>query len=152
MKAALFVIILIHGLVGYCFAESNFSDIPDDHWAKESVEVLYEKGILSGYENGDFEGDRPVTRYEMAVALHSLLVHIEDTWPAKYESQIPGNPNTHLHSKKAMKKMAFRGDFTVGRKEMGRSMAQMVKNIVETRFPEGGVESRLLQELKSSSN
>ena len=43
-----------------------FSDVPAGHWAYDSVNKLAAAGIVDGYGNGTFGGDRLMTRYEMA--------------------------------------------------------------------------------------
>ncbi|HLK57448.1 MAG TPA: S-layer homology domain-containing protein [Chthonomonadaceae bacterium] len=44
-----------------------------DHWAYEAVTDLESKGILIGYPNGRFYGERGLTRYEFAVAMRRVL-------------------------------------------------------------------------------
>ena len=58
-----------------CCSES-FTDVPADHWAADSVITLAEAGVLSGYPDGTYRGDRPVTRYELAVALQAMIEFI----------------------------------------------------------------------------
>ena len=41
-----------------------FPDIPSNHWAKEQIEILHGNDILEGYPDGEFKGDRTMTRYE----------------------------------------------------------------------------------------
>ena len=50
-----------------------FPDIPENHWAYEYVNRLAEAGIVEGYENGLFQGDRTMTRYEFATMLYKAL-------------------------------------------------------------------------------
>ena len=48
-------------------AEANpFSDVPRDHWAYDAVTQLASDGVIEGYGDGTFRGDRNITRYEMA--------------------------------------------------------------------------------------
>ncbi|MBI2841951.1 MAG: S-layer homology domain-containing protein [Armatimonadetes bacterium] len=47
----------------------SFSDVPLDHWAAPAVSQIAEMGIIKGYPDSTFKGDRPVTRYELAVAI-----------------------------------------------------------------------------------
>ena len=54
-----------------------FSDVPSDHWAAPAVKRLAEQGVLKGYPDLTFRGDRPVTRYELAVALARFAEFIE---------------------------------------------------------------------------
>ena len=49
------------------FAAANpFSDVPAGHWAYQSVAKLASQGIIEGYGDGTYRGDRNITRYEMA--------------------------------------------------------------------------------------
>ena len=43
-----------------------FSDVPVKHWAYDSVNQLAKSGVVDGYGDGTFRGDRTMTRYEMA--------------------------------------------------------------------------------------
>ncbi|MCL5104894.1 MAG: S-layer homology domain-containing protein [Armatimonadetes bacterium] len=56
---------------------SGFKDVPKDHWAADSVRVVSEAGIMKGYPDGTFRGDKPVTRYELAVALQAMVEYIQ---------------------------------------------------------------------------
>ena len=46
-----------------------FPDVPKNHWAYEYVSTLKGNGMLTGYPDGEFKGDRPMTRYEFATML-----------------------------------------------------------------------------------
>ena len=49
------------------FAAANpFSDVPADHWAYDAVAQLAADGIIEGYGDSTYRGDRQITRYEMA--------------------------------------------------------------------------------------
>lgn len=54
-----------------------FPDLPADHWATEAVKVLAEKGLVEGYPNGTFKGNRAATRYEVAMVVARLLAYLE---------------------------------------------------------------------------
>ena len=43
-----------------------FSDVPAGHWAYQSVAKLAAEGVVEGYGDGTYRGDRNITRYEMA--------------------------------------------------------------------------------------
>jgi DNA repair exonuclease SbcCD ATPase subunit len=51
----------------------QFDDVPRDHWAYDSVQTLAERGYLSLYSGEDFNGDQPLTRYEMAEIIANVL-------------------------------------------------------------------------------
>jgi hypothetical protein len=53
-----------------------FPDVPD-MWAKDAVAALAAKGILEGYPDGTFKGDRAATRYEVAMIVARLLAKME---------------------------------------------------------------------------
>ena len=53
--------------------EGNFSDVPETHWAYQYVEGLRERGYLQGYPDGEFKGERTMTRYEYAAIIYRAL-------------------------------------------------------------------------------
>ncbi len=58
---------LVIGAASTTFAAANpFSDVPADHWSYDAVAELAQAGIIEGYGDGSFRGDRAITRYEMA--------------------------------------------------------------------------------------
>ena len=58
---------LIIGAASTTFAAANpFSDVPRDHWAYDAVSQLAADGVVEGYGDGTYRGDRNITRYEMA--------------------------------------------------------------------------------------
>ena len=54
-------------------AANPFSDVPMNHWAYDAVEELASKGILEGYPNGTFKGNRAMTRYEIASMVARMM-------------------------------------------------------------------------------
>jgi len=54
-----------------------FADTPASHWANEALAKLAAKGLIEGYPDGTFKGDRSMTRYEMAMVVARLLARIE---------------------------------------------------------------------------
>ncbi|HIX83549.1 MAG TPA: YadA-like family protein [Candidatus Megamonas gallistercoris] len=50
-----------------------FPDVPENHWAYEYVHELGKLGILEGTESGNYEGDRMMTRYEMAAIVYRAM-------------------------------------------------------------------------------
>ena len=58
---------LVVGAASTTFAAANpFSDVPADHWAYDAVAQLAADGVIDGYGDTTFRGDRSITRYEMA--------------------------------------------------------------------------------------
>lgn len=52
-----------------------FPDVPQNHWAYEYVAVLAGNGMIQGYPDGTFDGDRPMTRYEFATMLYRAMLN-----------------------------------------------------------------------------
>ena len=50
-----------------------FPDVPQNHWAFEAVDDLARRGLIIGYEDGLFKGDRTLTRYEFAEVVHRAI-------------------------------------------------------------------------------
>jgi len=52
--------------------------VPFEHWAYDAVQDVCEAGIIIGYPDGTFKGDRAMTRYEFAMAISRLLAKLPD--------------------------------------------------------------------------
>ena len=50
-----------------------FPDVPENHWAYAYVKKLADRGLLEGYPDGEFKGDRTMTRYEFAAIFARAL-------------------------------------------------------------------------------
>ena len=50
-----------------------FPDIPENHWAYEYLDKLAAAGIIEGYPDGNFNGDRMMSRYEFAAMLYHAM-------------------------------------------------------------------------------
>ena len=51
----------------------DFPDVPENHWAYEAVSRLAGNGIVEGYEDGKYHGERQMSRYEMAEIIYNAL-------------------------------------------------------------------------------
>lgn len=51
----------------------SFPDVPKDHWAYNYVKSLADRGYVTGYPDGEFKGDRSLTRYEYAAVIYRAL-------------------------------------------------------------------------------
>ncbi len=52
---------------------AGFPDVDKGHWANKAVETLHGNGFVQGYPDGEFKGDRQMTRYEYAEMLYNAL-------------------------------------------------------------------------------
>lgn len=50
-----------------------FPDVPENHWAYEAVEAMAKSGLVKGYPDGEFKGDRTMTRYEFAQIVYNAI-------------------------------------------------------------------------------
>jgi len=67
---------MVLGVAGTSFAASNpFVDVPAKHWSYDAVTKLASAGIVDGYGDGTFRGDKTISRYEMAQIVAKALAH-----------------------------------------------------------------------------
>ena len=69
--AALLSIVMLGA--GNAYAGSAYEDVSRSHWAYNALDYLTARGVLEGYPDGFFKGDRTLTRYEFAQAIARLL-------------------------------------------------------------------------------
>lgn len=79
--------LLVMGAVAGAQA-STFSDVPGDHWAYEAIDYLQQVGLVEGYPDGTFGGERPFTRYEMAMVIARVFTKMQD-WQAMMDNGGP---------------------------------------------------------------
>ena len=65
-KTLLLAITIAMGITASAYAANPFSDVPAGHWAYDAVNKLAAEGVVEGYPDGTYGGDRLMTRYEMA--------------------------------------------------------------------------------------
>ncbi|HEY3424401.1 MAG TPA: S-layer homology domain-containing protein [Negativicutes bacterium] len=65
-------LVLLVSISGTTFA-ANISDVPAKHWAYDAVSQLSKAGLIEGFGDGTFRGDKPLTRYEFAVVTARAL-------------------------------------------------------------------------------
>jgi len=78
-------LVLVSGLalgsvmvLGRAASATPFSDVPANHWAYQYIQSLAADGIIDGYPDGKFKGDRPLTRYEMAVVVARAIAKLQE--------------------------------------------------------------------------
>ena len=64
---------IIGQMAGQPVRSVEFPDVPKDHWAYSYVKSLADRGLLEGYPDGEFKGDRSMTRYEFAAIIYRAL-------------------------------------------------------------------------------
>lgn len=74
MKKTLLIVAMALLIAVPSFAQTSPADtVPFEHWAYDAVQQLVDAGIIIGYPDGTFRGDRAMTRYEFAMAISRLL-------------------------------------------------------------------------------
>ena len=72
-KSLVFAMAMALGVSATAFAANPFSDLPAGHWAYGAVAKLAAAGVVDGYPDGTFKGDKTMTRYEMAQIVAKAL-------------------------------------------------------------------------------
>lgn len=71
------VMVLVLGGQVVMGAEVKIADVPQNHWAYQGVKKLVEEGYMGVFEDGTFQGQRPVDRYTLASVVGTMLLEIE---------------------------------------------------------------------------
>lgn len=101
--------------------QSTFPDVPASHWAAESVSQLVRAGIVTGYsaappggkappapaKKAGYNGNKPVTRYELAVTLYRFVQYLERA--DKQRKSTTGARATPIGGAAAAKSLIARG-------------------------------------------
>ena len=69
------------------YAANPFSDVSPDDWAYQAVSDLSDQGIVEGYPDGTFKGERNMTRYELAQVIARLMAR-EDQLNAEQKATL----------------------------------------------------------------
>ena len=65
-KSLVLAMAMALGVTASAYAANPFSDVPAGHWAYDSISKLAAAGVIDGYGDATFGGDKLMTRYEMA--------------------------------------------------------------------------------------
>ena len=65
-KSLVLAMAMALGVTASAYAANPFSDVPAGHWAYDSINKLAAAGVIEGYGDATFGGDKLMTRYEMA--------------------------------------------------------------------------------------
>jgi hypothetical protein len=68
---------------------TTFPDVPTNHWAYQAVTDLANEGYVKGYPDGNFLGQRALTRYEFATVIDRIVATVSDL-----SSKVNGSPTT----------------------------------------------------------
>ncbi|SMB97925.1 S-layer homology domain-containing protein [Thermanaeromonas toyohensis ToBE] len=78
-----------------------YKDVTPDRWSRVSIEAVSKAGLMSGYPDGTFQPEKPLTREEMASILHRWMFRnglFDDILPAVMPSIVMVHTGTNLGS------------------------------------------------------
>ena len=88
MKKILAIAAVAALTAGVCaYAANPFSDVSPDDWAYQAVSDLSDQGVVEGYPDGTFKGERNMTRYELAQVIARLMAR-EDQLNAEQKATL----------------------------------------------------------------
>ena len=71
-------------------------DVPEGHWAEDAVQMLVDEGLVVGYPDGTYRGDRPMTRYEYAMIVARMMDYIEENYCNEKTGECSGPGGTDM--------------------------------------------------------
>ena len=77
MKRVSLLVLVAFVLTTMVASANPFSDVPFSHWAYDAVNKLAAKGLLQGYPDGTYKGEKHVTRYALAMVTAKMLAAVE---------------------------------------------------------------------------
>lgn len=69
---------------------AQFTDVPADYWARPYITDLAQRGILTGFPDGTFQPEKPVTRAEFATLIEKIFAQTGQQQPIAF-SDVPAN-------------------------------------------------------------
>ncbi len=128
-------------------AQSSFPDVPADHWAAAAVRQLKEAGIVVGYPpapaprpraRAAYAGDKPVTRYELALTLWRFVQYTEQARRQKTGALAGPEAVRRLVSGgylPAGTPLAKQGDKPVTANQLADALSQVIARATERKTP-----------------
>ncbi|HCA40308.1 MAG TPA: S-layer protein [Aminobacterium sp.] len=85
---ALVAVAVLVAFAAPAFAANPFMDVPMNHWAYDAVGQLASRGVVSGYPDGSYKGNQPMTRYEMASLVARALAVVDMNKASKQDVEM----------------------------------------------------------------
>jgi len=77
LVSAVVVGVLSFSSVALAAQANPFTSVPKDHWAYSAVEKLVHAGLVDGYGDTDFRGEKAISRYEMAELVAKAMANVD---------------------------------------------------------------------------
>ncbi|MCI7676328.1 MAG: S-layer homology domain-containing protein [Phascolarctobacterium sp.] len=140
-KSLVLAMAMALGVTASAFAASNpFSDVPAGHWAYDSISKLAAAGVIDGYGDTTFGGDKLMTRYEMAQITAKAMAKGAnvDKLAAEFADELDnlGVRVANLEKKADNVKIAGNIRYEYGHRsgDMGKAKGKVAKNRLRSRL------------------
>lgn len=137
-------------------ADSTFADVPAKHWAYESIAKLAKAGIIEGYDNKTFHGERTLTRYEMATIVANAMTK-EDKADAATKAEIDklqtefSNELAQLGARVSVVEKKVNDIGNIKFNFWGRVLMNSYKNPIATTTGTGNMDTQIRYKMRMSS-
>jgi hypothetical protein len=137
-------------------ADSVFADVPAKHWAYDSLAKLAKAGIIEGYDNKTFNGERTLTRYEMATIVANAMTK-EDKADAATKAEIDklqtefSNELTQLGARVSAVEKRVNDIGNVKFSFWGRVLTNTYKDPIATTSGTGNMDTQIRYKMRMSS-
>ena len=85
---ALLTVAALVAFAAPALAANPFMDVPMNSWAYDAISQLSASGVVSGYPDGTFKGNQPMTRYEMASIVARALATVDMNKASKQDVEM----------------------------------------------------------------
>lgn len=132
-------------LGGLASAQStqSFGDVPAGHWAREAINRLVARGVISGFPSDRFEGARTLTRYEAALLIYRVMQQFEAGVLSREDLESISNAMLELRSE--LGQLGMRIESMVTHEEI----AELTRKLALLEANQEGVDLAALQALRS---
>ena len=139
-KSLVLAMAMALGVTASAYAANPFSDVPAGHWAYDSISKLAAAGVIEGYGDASFGGDKLMTRYEMAQIVAKAMAKGAnvDKLAAEFADELDnlGVRVANLEKKADNVKIAGNIRYEYGHRsgDMGKAKGKVAKNRLRSRL------------------
>lgn len=91
--AAALVVPALAALPASALTSAELRDVPPNHWSYKAIQQLVDRyGVMGGFPDATFRGDKNLTRYELAAALLKVMQRIDAAAVGRAPAPVPGRP------------------------------------------------------------
>jgi len=144
-KSLVLAMAMALGVTVSAYAANPFSDVPAGHWAYDSISKLAAAGVIEGYGDDTFRGDRLMTRYEMAQIVAKAMAKGAnvDKLAAEFADELDALGVRVAALEKKADNVKIAGQIRY------RWMENKIKNMAAWRAEEGAKEKKITHDLRT---